>query len=290
MVFNPYNAGRDIYGQVSSGNEPQSLLPRQKFQFSVNISHLQPSGGGSTLTNLQLDRIASIDMPSYSSNTTSVNAFNKKKLVQTGISYEPITIMAYDTRDGDQPGSIENFLREYFTYYYAGTFNADAERFTQTHDLINFTLDNSGAGYKLQQQKYFVNNIVVTRKHLADETANQIIYYNPIISAVQGDTLDYSDSGAVMWRLTFSYEAINVVSGTAGTENSITAGQAMPGLVDIGPNGVNVNLPIGQAVGVAVGAAGMIDQVAGTDLVTRAGTAIRSGVDRATEFFRRGPR
>jgi len=255
-VFRSYNDAAVVYGQTSTGDDQQTLLPRQKFQFSVSISHLQASGGGSVLTTLELPRISSIDMPSYSSNTTTVNQFNKKKLVQTGITYDPITLTAYDTRDGDQTGSIEQFLREYFTYYYAGTFNADAERFTQNHDLLNFTLDNSGAGYKLQQKKYFINSITVTRKHLDGESpGNQIIYYNPIISAVQGDTLDYSDSGPVQYRITFSYEAINIISGSAGTENSIIRGDALSPLEDLA-NGLatgmtNVGVAIGQAAGAA---------------------------------------
>lgn len=253
-----YNRGQLVYSQLGQKDEPQTLLPRQKFQFSVSINHLQPSGGGSSLTKLTLDRISSMDLPSYSSNTTTVNNFNKKKLVQTGITYDPVTLTAYDTRDGDSPISIENFLRNYFTYYYAGTMSADADTVTQTHNLINFTSDTSGSGFKLQPQKYFIDSIVITRKHIAEGTFDEITLYNPIINSVAGDTLDYSDSGAVQYRIQFSYEAVNLITGTAGTTSTATSGVAQGNFAGQNSGSVMTTSPgglVGIAAQRAIGAA-----------------------------------
>ena len=104
--------------------------------------------------------------------------------------------------------------------------SADADTVTQTHNLINFTSDNSGSGFKLQPQKYFIDSIVITRKHLAAGTFDEITLYNPIINSVAGDTLDYSDSGAVQYRIQFSYEAVNLITGVAGTNSTATSGVA----------------------------------------------------------------
>lgn len=75
------------YGQASSGDSEQTMLPRHKFQFSAQLSHLNESGGFETL---DLSRIVSIDMPSYDVQATTLNQFNKKRIVQQNITYSPV--------------------------------------------------------------------------------------------------------------------------------------------------------------------------------------------------------
>ena len=78
-----------------------------------------------------------------------------------------------------------------------------------TADLTAHNLD--GKGYKLQQDRHYIKTFVITRKNSTQDT-NIITLFNPMISSIEGDTLDYSDSGLVQYRITFMYEGFDISS------------------------------------------------------------------------------
>ena len=198
-----------IYGTETSVDDVQELLPRQRFQFSARIHHRSNIGG---VSQLNIPRIASIDMPGYSVNTATLNQFNKKRTIQTGISYTPVSIVAYDTRDTRQNpenANIESFLRDYTQYYYSGVFNRTADLLTQD-DIVSagFIDGNSGTGYALPEDKYFISKIEILRK--STQETNRITLFNPMLTQVDGDRLDYADSNPVQYSLQFTYESFNI--------------------------------------------------------------------------------
>ena len=187
----------NLYGQQNTVG-PIVAVPRSKFNFTVSMTHLNPSALGGLSTTF-FERISSISMPSYSVKAQTLNQYNKKRVVQTGIDYAPITMLAYDTRDG----VFENFLKEYSEYYYTGSMNYG-------QSFIEFA-NKSQVGTKLQDRKHFINQITIERKN--SNTDNNIIkIYNPLITNIDADTLDYSDSGLVQYRITFIYEGFDIRS------------------------------------------------------------------------------
>ncbi len=103
------NYASQIYGQDQRGSSVNLFVPRSKFQFLVKIYHI-----GSTKA-LELSRISEIQMPAHSIKTQTLNQYNKKRTIQTGIDYTPISMSAYDTRNAE----IERFLVGYNNHYYS---------------------------------------------------------------------------------------------------------------------------------------------------------------------------
>ena len=103
-MSNIINSGAEIYGQNRIDQSVNTLIPRNKFNFTVEITYLGATPD--SRTTLKLDRISEIQMPGHSVKTQTLNQFNKKRTIQTGIDYTPISLSAYDTRDGE----IEKFL------------------------------------------------------------------------------------------------------------------------------------------------------------------------------------
>ena len=190
-----------LYGQDSPKSSTTDLVPRSKYNFMVSIVHRNANVVGQ-LVSANFERISSISMPGYSVKTNTLNQYNKKKVVQTGIEYAPITMLAYDDRNGD----LEKFLKDYSNYYYTGSMNYGSN-FSQFN-----TLDSEiGVGTKLQQDKNFITEINIYRRNSKTDT-NIIKIYNPMITNIDADNLDYSDSGLVQYRLSFTYEGFNIES------------------------------------------------------------------------------
>lgn len=197
----------EVYAQQSGGNDIQSFIPRSKFQFTVSLTHINPDGA-SGLKTLVLTRISTIDMPSHTVRTATLNQYNRKRIIQTGIDYNVISMNAYDTRDAE----IEKFLVQYSNYYYTNVMGtADSQVYNDDVITSDFLSGFSASGFKLQSDRNFIKDITITRKS-SDDDVNVIKIYNPIISSVGADNLDYSSSEPVQYRIEFQYEGYEVVT------------------------------------------------------------------------------
>lgn len=182
------NVAFDKYGQATPHGQFISAIPRSKYNFGCRLIGIPGT--------VELDRIASVTMPSVSMKATTMNSYNKKVIVQTGSEYSPVVLVAYDTKDA----AIENFLKGYMNYYYKGPMN--------TKDFSEH--QTQGKGYKLQNDKNYIKQFIIDR--VSGEDNNKITLYNPFIQSIDSDTLDYSDSGLVQYRITFIYEGFNIES------------------------------------------------------------------------------
>ena len=191
------------------------LIPRNKFNFKVEITYL--GGANGSHKTLILDRISEIQMPGHSVKTQTLNQFNKKRTIQTGIDYTPISLSAYDTRDGE----IEKFLVGYNNYYYSGPMsdNYDIMRDDIIDESFRGTTGSSGRGLNLNTDRYYIQNIKITRTSSTQDN-NIIEIYNPIITNIQGDTLNYSESAPVQYRIDFTYEGYKTT--TTETDSNTT--------------------------------------------------------------------
>lgn len=194
------------YGITGAGDDFQSFLPRLKFQFWVYITFLKPDAPSGQDT-VQLSRIASIDLPSYTPRTQTLNQYNRKRIIQTGFDYTPINIVAYDTKDA----LIEKIIKSYSNFYFAGPMNSADQTRSFEYDVSNpsFITGISQHGLRLQNQKNFLKNIKIVRASSIEDN-NTITIYNPMITALQADTLTYSDSQPVTYNISLSYEGYDV--------------------------------------------------------------------------------
>ena len=181
-----------LYGQGQKGSSVVlSAVPRNKYLFTVELTY----NGGQTLV---LEKIANVMMPSFVYRTQTINKYNAKSIIQTGIDYTPITLTAYDTKDA----VFENFLKDYAEHYFAGPMNEE--------DYQAFL--NDPKGLQLRDNKNYITMMTITRVD-SFMHKNVIEIFHPFIQNADADTLDYSDSSPSVFRVTFAYEGYNIVSG-----------------------------------------------------------------------------
>lgn len=173
----------------------QLLVPRQKFNFSLVI---QRHGGSS----INFTRVASATAASYSVDTTIMNQYNKRRVIQTRLNYDPITVAFYDTFDNE----FYNLMRAYMAHYFNGGQGIE-ERIslegTSTVDP-NFETD---LGFTPNDTRYYLPRVRIIQNGYRNQYRETNLR-NVIITNVQGDTLDYSDSNPVMYTVTFQPEEV----------------------------------------------------------------------------------
>ena len=186
------NYAYDKYNQGTGKEQVVKGVPRHKFNFTASLNHIGESG---ELQTLVLDKILNIQMPSWTSSAVTMNAYNKKRIVQTNYEYSPIVLIAYDIHS---PSVLQDFLKTYSNYYFAGPMNI-----APTDDFS--TID---VGFKLQQDRNFIKTLDIIRSD--NQSVNKITVYNPVITGIDSDTLDYSDSSLVQYRISFVYEGYDI--------------------------------------------------------------------------------
>jgi len=197
----------------TEGNQIQSFIPRSKFNFGVILTLVGTDGADKSLS---LTKIAGVTMPSYSTRTQTLNQYNKKRVVQTGVDYQPVQLTAYD----DASGEFEEFLKNYSRYYFGQTLTVD-DASTFDYDLLNSSFASSSgysqAGLKIRESKNYIKNLRIIRTS-SKEDVNVITVYNPFIQSITPSDLNYSDSAPVSYSLNFMYEGFDIRSGSQGQD------------------------------------------------------------------------
>ena len=119
--FTDVNALRD-YTHASKVFTPNSfeLKPRYKFLFHVSFT-LNFAGvpglasylgvtGNSSLSYV----VKTVDLPKFTINNETLNQYNRKRVVQTKINYDPVTITFHD----DSGDNVRKMWYAYYNYYY----------------------------------------------------------------------------------------------------------------------------------------------------------------------------
>lgn len=213
--------------------------PKLKFLFHTyfKINTLAYGRNVSTGDNFGL-LVKEVKLPSFSFDTTQLNQYNRKRIIQTKIKYDPITIAFHD----DNGNLMKNLWQAYYNYYYTdGTIpkvvfagargglpetQADAGGQITTASLANYNernlynesiTGNSDWGYNtaaaVQSQTgtdvkpAFFENITVFGFNQHNFTAYTLI--NPIITQFNHDTYNYNEGSGIMQNtMTIDYETV----------------------------------------------------------------------------------
>ena len=170
-----------------------TAIPRNKFSFTVKLVTL----GGS----VDLTRIANFQLPTFTYRTQTLNKYNSKSIIQTGIDYTPITLTAYDNKDAE----FETFLKNYAKHYITGPMNEASYEEWKTKEV------NNQFGLKATTDNHYITQMIISRVDTAT-LAQTIEIFNPFIQNIDAETLDYSDSGPSQYRITFGYEGFRILS------------------------------------------------------------------------------
>jgi hypothetical protein len=177
-----------------------------------------------------------VDLPKFDPQTTTVNQYNRKKVIQTGIQYQPISIEFHDDNAG-----ITTLLWEcYYRYYFAdGNYtrrqnDGSPAISVREYDKGPRGLNTMYAGLNFNSNKFgldrpnkpvdFFTSIQVFQLHArnAQPTFTSFTLINPKIDEFQHDRLDQSVSEFTMNTMTVSYETVLYNRGATRAGSSPT--------------------------------------------------------------------
>jgi hypothetical protein len=177
--------------------------------------------------------VKTVTMPSMSIETETLNQYNKKRISQSRIDYNPISITMHDSVEGRTLRLWEMYYEYYFkdgdafeklgsgggtdTNTFLGAFfEAFSGRDAPKRNLREYEDDtikdrfNDNYGYNLKRvgnNKYLIDSIEIFQVHGGRFSRTEII--RPRVTAFSHDTLDYEDSsGLVQMQFDFAYEGV----------------------------------------------------------------------------------
>ena len=202
------------------------LAPKVKYLYHV-VFNIDPSV--ISLLNIQnvFDRteinllVKAVDLPNYTLKTETLNQYNRKKIVQTGMDYQPVTLEFHD----DNAGITTYLWESYFRYYYTdsnytntgsdGSPGLTSPAYQKTGALNTMYASNDRLVYKYGLDRTgkfqnFFTSIQVFQLHPqnAKSTFTSFTLVNPYIERFQHDRLNQENSEFTINTMTLGYEAV----------------------------------------------------------------------------------
>ena len=269
QAFPPGEGLRDYtHASKTFRSSNYNLAPRNKFLFYVyfnvnlNIPALANLFSGGKLSTVGL-LVKTAQLPSYEIDVGTMNQYNRKRLVQTKINYNPAQIVFND----DSSDLVRNMWYQYYQYYYSDpTYKyGNVPNQNGTLGVLSSPLPIIGTGYNTNDayspsrqwqhwglsgqgynnptlnslasslltgpasgQEPFFNDITIYG--MSQKKFAQYTMINPLITSWQHDTYDYSQGNQVMTNvMTIKYEAVKYYSGNIG---GATPSESVPGFAD----------------------------------------------------------
>lgn len=187
------------------------LAPKNKFLyhvvFNVNSTALKALSFKYRHQNEINMLVKSAELPKFTLQTETLNQYNRKKVVNVKIDYNPVTIRFHD----DNLGVVLQLWYNYYHYYFGDTSSADMptsynRNATKHKNFIKgkFGLDN-GSGIP------FFTSIDIYQ--LAKKAWFKYKLINPVITAWNHDQLDSSSNQPSEQSMTLAYESVGYETG-----------------------------------------------------------------------------
>lgn len=208
---------------------PDQTPPRQKFQGYVNFiinrelyNESWYKDGAAFRTQIgSLVRTASL--PEIEFKTETKNQYNRKRIVNTGVEYQPVDIKVFDTINNEW---LVMFMK-YYTYHYmnakgkqdgtrdgvgAGKKTAYLD-LQYNNELSDFgkgstAFDSNAYGFNLNLSSTFFERIDYVLYH--GNKGVQYSLFNPVLTRFRTGEIDYASSEVMDFDMTFEYESFTV--------------------------------------------------------------------------------
>lgn len=160
--------------------------------------------------------IRTASLPEVKFKTDVKNQYNRKKIINTGVDYSPVTIKLLDTAWNE---SLDLIMR-YYAYNYMNVRNFDG---TSRYDLkyqlssnaenINSafkteSFNSNLTGYNINTSRYFFERIDYVL--YSGQKGVQYSIFNPVLSGFTTGEIDYGSSDPLEFDLTFDYENFTI--------------------------------------------------------------------------------
>lgn len=267
------------------------LAPRYKFLFYVyfnlntsEIPALQSIYGQGSSASIGI-MAKTAQLPGFKMSVETMNQYNRKRLVQSKLEYDPVQIQLHD----DQSDLVRGLWYNYYSYYYKdssykynglpvrngsmGSLQTQSNGFSYgTRDIYAANRQATDFGYIGEAyadgtQTGGANNTGggkpaffrdITIYGFSQKTFAQYTLINPMIESWNSDTYDNSQgNGTMAHNLTIRYETVKYYSGAVGNQNP---SQTVPGFADPAHyDTVPSALSIGGASSTIIGQGGLLD-------------------------------
>ena len=148
-----------------------------------------------------------VDLPKFQLNTKTINAYNRKNVVQTSIQYNPITIGFHD----DAADVVTTFWNDYYTYYYRDS-DYDPTLYQLPHKYQSRNRMGWGFTPRNSNLKPFLRNIQIFSLH--NKRFTEYLIVNPTITDWRHGEHDSSnDRSGMESTMTVAYETVKYRTG-----------------------------------------------------------------------------
>lgn len=199
--------------------------PYTGFSFHVNISFNNILNLINRIETKNISvLIKAADLPETQFETEVLNQYNRKRIINKRVVYQPIKIELHD----DVANNVRNMWIAYNQHYNADSKYTFSSSWAIDDVYQNYSL-NRRYGLDNGNSLPFINKIEIFS--MGNNEYSKMLLVNPVINSAAFDDHDYSESAKTMsLRLTIDYE--NIIYST-GTTNQITNfGENNPALYD----------------------------------------------------------
>jgi len=182
--------------------------------------------------------VKTVDLPKYKVDVETLNQYNRKRLVQTKIEYQPVSVKFHD----DNGDLIRNLWYNYYSYYYKDPTQAYRGQTPLNGSIGPSATLSNGFNYNnrdIYSNDRYVNDWGFIGESYSDGTNSQsgkppffkdisiygfdqhkffeYVLINPVIEEWNHDTYDYYQGDGVMENsMTIRYETVKYYSGAIG--------------------------------------------------------------------------
>lgn len=193
------------------------LAPKQKFlyhvSFNINTNALKSLNFKYQHQNEINMLVKTAELPKFTVQTETLNQYNRKKVVQVKLDYQPVQIRFHD----DNLGVVGQLWQNYYGYYYGDTAAANIPGAYNRTAMMNSSFIRGRYGLDNNSSIPFFNDITIYQ--LAKRAWYSYKLVNPVITAWNHDSLDYSSSQPSEQSMTLAYEAVAYNTGFVSPGN-----------------------------------------------------------------------
>lgn len=218
------------------------LAPKTKFLYHVNFNFNPPA-----IMALGIDKellsvlVKTVELPTYNIQTETLNQYNRKRITQVKVDYQPISITFHD----DNNNVVQDLWEYYFAYHFSDSATAKFDPIRYAAFTRNAMDDISGKPTRLFKYGYdtgnlfrFFNSIEVFQ--MTKQSWSRYVLVNPVILSWNHDKLDYSSSQPAEQRMSVGYEAVGYSNGDGQPDGFPTSRyDTVPSPLSLGSSGMS---------------------------------------------------
>ena len=206
------------------------LAPKQKFLYHVSFNINRDAAAiipnfSSTIQEELNMLVKSVDLPKFQIDTLTKQQYNKKRKIQTKITYDPINIVFHDDNYGVTTAMWEMYYRYYFKDGNYGKKNTKGVAFDSIPK--EYSRGNQLRGTEANTYKFGLDNDsfnpffrTIQIYQMARKRYTCYTLVNPIITAWQHDTMSSSSADPVSNMMTIEYETVFYSRGPVQAGNN----------------------------------------------------------------------